>query len=264
MREAEAGTRRGRRGGSGGWAREPRPTERPRRAEKVASHDRAPAVPTRLLQGPPAQPGPAGREGSATHLAERGAATAPAGSPEKSCRGRRERARRPLGSSSRPRRLVPGSRRSREAGSAPTRRRVADRPAGRTPSGAQTRQVQLPRRPAPRRLSGNQGRPALAGLAPQRHGHLALPRDPPAPRAARGATPPNSRPATPAAAGLRWAPLGSAPPTGPCRSPGQPRLQRDAWRPTRGASAAQLVRPPPARGAAHSPAPSASAGTLNR
>lgn len=34
----------------------------------------------------------------ATHLAERGAATAPAGSPEKSCRGRRERARRPLGS----------------------------------------------------------------------------------------------------------------------------------------------------------------------
>lgn len=64
--------------------------------------------------GLPAPPGPTGRgeDGRATHRAERRAAEAPEGSPDKSSRGRGERARRPPGSSSQQPRRGPGSRRS--------------------------------------------------------------------------------------------------------------------------------------------------------
>ncbi|KAK2091800.1 hypothetical protein P7K49_031084 [Saguinus oedipus] len=94
------------------------------------------------------------------------------------------------------------------------------------PSGAQTSQLQLQRRPAPRTLSCDQRpaprppRPAPGPADPSRH---SLPR-----RAAHS----------------------------PARSPGQPRLQRDAWRPTRGEErGTQLARPlPPVHRAAGSPA----------
>lgn len=132
-----AGKGRGRRGQHSGWGG-PRSCAPPTWHRRPRSAPRGPATGGRALP---------------THLAARGAAAAPARSPEKSCRGRRERARRPLGSSPRRRRRVPGARRSREAGSSPPRRRAANRPAGRRPWGAQTRQVQLPRRPAPRRMS---------------------------------------------------------------------------------------------------------------
>lgn len=207
-----------------GWAHEPPPTAMNMAPGKVG------------LAGPgtslPEPPGPAWphreQTARATHRAERAVAEAPAETPEKSSRGCGERARRPPGSSSRRRRRGLGSRR-------PWGSRV--RPAGPGPWDAQPRQVLLPRRPASRTLSCDQERPRLSGLVPQRRGHLALPQDPTARRAAGGATPPNSRLASPAAARL-----GSAPPTRPARSPGQPRLQRDAWRPTRGASAARSWR----------------------
>lgn len=148
------------------------------------------------------------------------------GAPRSHAGGRRERARRPLGCSSRRRRREP------RALGAPGKAGSQTAPRGGDRRALQTRRAQLPRRPAPRRLSCDQGRPALAGLAPQRHGHLALPQDPPAPRAARGATPPNSRPATPAAAGLRRAPrrppapLGLPGNRGSSATPGGPPAER--------------------------------------
>jgi len=68
------------------------------------------------------------------------------------------------------------------------------RPEGPGPWDAQRRQVELPRRPASPTLSCDQARPGLAGLVPQRRGHLALPQDPTARRAAGGATPPQLSP----------------------------------------------------------------------
>lgn len=132
--------RRGRGRGTGaqagqqrwGWAREPRPTATNMAPGKVG------------FAGPgTGHPGPAGparphreQRAQATHRAERGAAEAPEECPEKSFRGRGERAQRPPGSSSRRRRRGPGSRRSWGS-------RV--RPAGPAPWDAQPRQVQLPR-----------------------------------------------------------------------------------------------------------------------
>lgn len=96
--------------------------------------------------------------------------------------------------------------------------------------------------------------------APQRHGHhLALPQDPPALSAAGEPLPPTPRQLL----GLQRAPPGSAPPTGPARSPGQPRLQRDAWRPTRRASAARSWRGPGHLCAVPPAAPHASASAGN-
>ena len=62
------------------------------------------------------------------------------------------------------------------AGTSQTSLLAAVRPAGLGRWDLQTRQARLPRRPAPQRLSCAQVRPGLAGLAPRRHGHLALPR----------------------------------------------------------------------------------------
>lgn len=102
--------------------------------------------------------------------------------------------------------------------------------------------------PAPQTLSCDQARPGLAGLVPQRRGHLALPQDPTARRAAGGATPPltNSRPASPAAARLHsaprrpLAPLGLPGNRGSSATPGGPPAERA--RRAAGAAAATCER----------------------
>lgn len=118
-------------------------------------------------------------------------------------------------------------------------RPAAVRPAGLGQWGAQTRRVQLPPpldsggRAESLRVPGSPDSPRGAtatSRCPRTRRPLAQPGEP---------LPPNSSPDTLAAAGL---PLGSAPPTRPARSPRQPRLQRDAWRPTSGASAARSWR----------------------
>lgn len=172
-----AGRGRGRNSSRAGGRMSPRRQQRIWPLAKLGSQD--------LAQVSPSPPGPAWphreQTARATHRAERAVAEAPAESPEKSSRGCGERARRPPGSSSRRQRRGPGSRR-------PWGSRV--RPAGPGPWDAQPRQVLLPRRPASRTLSCDQARPRLSGLVPQRRGHLALPQDPTARRAAGGATPP--------------------------------------------------------------------------
>lgn len=111
------------------------------------------------------------------------------------------------------------------------------------PGGAGTvgRAAEASAAPAPPRFADAELRP---GASPAVRPRPAAPRPPRAapgpdgpPRRRGSHSPPNSRLASPAAARL-----GSAPPTRPARSPGQPRLQRDAWRPTRGASAARSWR----------------------
>lgn len=123
----------------------------------------------------------------ATHRAETGAAKAPDGSPEKSSRGRRERARRPPSSSSPQPRRGPGPRCSGVHWVLP------DPPPGSSPLdgagtlGRHTRQVQLPRLPDPQRLSCDEGRPGLAA-AP----HSATATTSRCPRTRRPSAPPGS------------------------------------------------------------------------
>lgn len=190
-----------------------------------------------------ASPRPAG---SATHRARRGAARAPEGSPEKSSRGRGERARRPPGSSVEARARLsalsgqPGPPRPAPGRCPPGRAGTVGRADAASAASAA---------PRSRRLSYGQARPGLAGLAPRRRGHLVLPQDPPG---ARGATPPKSRPASRAAAALSGAPhrplapLGLPGNRGSSATPGGPPAER-AHR------AADATRPP-ARGAAGCPA----------
>lgn len=222
----------GSQGSRGGWAREPGPTATNTDGlRKLGSQHLAQAIPRQLLPGRPPS-GPHWREGSGYSPCRERSSKGARGEPREVMPG-------PQGARPPPARLLFAAAEARAGRSAlpgqpvrPTRRPAAVRPAGLRPSGAHTRQVQLPRRPAPRRLSSDQARPVLAGLAPQSQSHLALPQDQPAPRAAGGATPPYSRPATPAAAWLRSAPrrplalLGLPGNRGSSATPGGPPAER--------------------------------------
>lgn len=175
--------------------------------------------PRQRLPRPPAQPGPGGRGGLLTlqreeqqrrQTAARGshpgaAGSAPATRPAPRCGG--GGAGRALGALG-------------TARSSPTRRPASLRPAVLGPPGTQASQVQLPRRPA------------LAGLAPSATATSRCPR--------------TRRPSAPPGEPLPPTPARLLPqqPASPARSPGQPRLQRDAWRPTRRAIAARSWRSP--------------------
>lgn len=144
-------------------ARQPSPARRPRLAPPGGERMGGPLTVQRKEQQRRQRGAPTSHPGAA------GSAPAARLAPRRSSRG----AGRALG--------APGA-----AGTSQTILLAAARPAGLGRWDLQTKQARLPRRPAPQRLSCAQVRPGLAGLAPRRHGHLALPQDPPAPRAAWG------------------------------------------------------------------------------
>lgn len=131
---------------------------------------------------------------------------------------------------------------------------AAVRPAGLGRWDLQTRQARLPRRRASQRLSCAQVRPGLAGLAPRRHGHLALPQDPPAPRAAWGQPLPPTlarllgrQPGCGSAPRRPLAPLGLPGNRGSSATPGGPPAERARRAAGAAVATCELKRPLPAR-----------------